>query len=80
MNFYLTVLGDIQLSTSKDKSYYGDHPHSYFGWSIVRVYPDEVRDEGQKKKAIQKRKKGKRKNSITDVFKTSQSRKLFKSI
>ncbi len=24
MNFYLTVLGDIQLSASKDKSYYGD--------------------------------------------------------
>ena len=50
MNFYLTVLGDITLSAAKDRGYYGDRPYSYFGWSIVRVYPNEVRDKEEKKK------------------------------
>ncbi len=54
MNYYLTVLGDIMLSAAKDRSYYGDRPYSYFSWSIVRVYPDEVKDEGEKGKGKNK--------------------------
>ena len=50
MIFYLTVLGDITLSASKDRGYYGERPYSYFGWSIVRVYPNEVRDKEKKMK------------------------------